>query len=136
MKRYLSTKPVLSDRVKGVEYSETLRVNDRQNELIAQGKDVVKLGFGEADYPCSQQFVDGLAEASREGRSRYTNCAGTLEIRESAAEAWKTYIRTNGFRSPPTGEVYPVYTADEVLAGPGTKSLMFSAMAALCNPED
>ncbi len=128
-------KNFLSNNVSSIGYSATLDINERVRQLRAAGKNIIDLGFGEADYPAPRKVKNALHRVAKTGFSRYTNVAGTVELRKSIAEASKVYLQTNGFRTKNSNsDVYPDYNENEVIVSVGSKFLIYSAILALCNP--
>ena len=50
----------LNERVAGLTPSATVALNDRSNELIAQGRQIFKLGLGQSPFPVPEVVVEEL----------------------------------------------------------------------------
>jgi aspartate aminotransferase len=105
----------LADSLAAVPVSATLAVNDAIAARKRNGQPVLPLGFGEAGVPVLQLLEAELAAAA--GRGGYGPVAGSPELRAAAAGYWSR-------RGLPTG-------ADAVVAGPGSKALLFGLLLAI-----
>lgn len=95
--------------------SATLAADETARRLRAQGIDVLPLGFGQAGLPVHPLLRQAIADAA--GRNGYGSVAGSDELREAAAGYWRR-------RGLPTD-------AGQVLAGPGSKALLYAAVQAI-----
>jgi aspartate aminotransferase len=98
-----------------VPVSATLAANEVMATRKRAGRPVLPLGFGESGLPVHARLKAELASAAGEGR--YGPVAGIFALRQAAAGYWTR-------RALPT-------SPDQVLAGPGSKSLLFALMLAL-----
>jgi aspartate aminotransferase len=98
--------------------SATLAVNEEIARRRAAGLSTVPLGFGEASIPVHPELVDELGRHAHRGD--YGPVAGAWVLREAAAGYWSR-------RGVPT-------SPDEVVAGPGSKPLLYAIFSALCGP--
>lgn len=98
-----------------IRHSATLALNERIAARRAAGQSVLHLGFGEAGLPVLPAIADALAGAV--GENGYGPVAGSRRVREAAA-GWF------GRRGLPT-------TAGQVVVAPGSKALLYAALAAL-----
>jgi len=95
--------------------SATLAVNERLQARRAAGEDVLHLAFGEAGLPVIPEVAELLAGAAQ--RNQYGAVAGSPAARAAAAG----YFTRRGLPTEP----------DQVLLAPGSKPLLFAALAAL-----
>jgi aspartate aminotransferase len=95
--------------------SATLAINQLTAAKVAAGCDVLPLGFGEAGLPVHPELVTALASAAPSGA--YGPVAGLAALREAAAGYWTR-------RRLPT-------EAGQVLAGPGSKPLLYAVLRAI-----
>lgn len=95
--------------------SATLAANEIMAERRRRGEPVLPMGFGEAGLPVHPLLRQALAEAA--GYTSYGPVAGRARLREAAAGYWTR----RGLRTGP----------DAVVAGPGSKALLFGLMAAI-----
>lgn len=96
-------------------HSATLAINEAITRRRARGERVLHLGFGEAGLPVLPVLREALAAAAR--HNSYGPVVGS-EAARTAAGGWFT---RRGL----------VTTADQVVFGPGSKALLFAAMAVL-----
>jgi aspartate aminotransferase len=112
----VSTAPApLSARRAGVTVSATLAANEALDDRRRDGQPVLPLAFGEAGLPVHPLLRAALAAASTSGS--YGPVAGLPALREAAAGYWAR-------RGLPTDP-------DAVVAGPGSKPLLFAALMAI-----
>ena len=95
--------------------SATLAANETMEARRRRGEPVLPMAFGEAGLPVHPLLRAALAEAA--GCASYGPVAGRARLRESAAGYWTR-------RGLPTGP-------EAVVAGPGSKALLFALMAAI-----
>ena len=100
----------LNQNVCGLKPSATVAINDRSNQLRAEGKQVFKLGLGQSPFPVPNVVVEALRVNA--WRKDYLPVAGVAELRQAVADYHR---RFNTFAA----------AADDVLIGPGSKELMF-----------
>jgi aspartate aminotransferase len=100
----------LNLNIRGLKKSATLAINEKSKELVAQGKKVYKLGFGQSPFPVPQVVVDSLKAHAQE--KDYLAVKGLLPLREAIAGY---YQKKQSIEC----------TADHVLIGPGSKELLF-----------
>jgi len=98
--------------------SATLAINEEIARRRAQGVDTVALGFGEANIPVHASLIDRLARHA--GRGDYGPVAGAGELLAAAAGYWSR----RGAATDP----------DQVVAGPGSKPLLYAIFQALGGP--
>lgn len=111
-------KPIRFSRagVRGLRASATIAVNDRVRELWAAGRNVYHLAFGESRFPVHPKIAAALAQNVHQ-RS-YTPAVGIAELRRAIAQYY--------------GRRFDLDVAPEqVVVGPGSKSLIYSCMMAL-----
>jgi aspartate aminotransferase len=98
-----------------VPVSATLAANEALEARRDRGEPVLPMAFGEAGLPAHRMLRVALSRAS--GFTAYGPVAGHPALREAAAGYWSR-------RGLPT-------EAASVVAGPGSKALLFSLMAAI-----
>ena len=90
----------------------------RAQALVEQGVDVVRLELGEPDFTTPEHIVEAGVRAIRNGRTRYTSSAGTVELREAIAD----YVgKTRQTAVSPAN----------ILIAPGVKSVLFFTLMTL-----
>lgn len=100
----------LNLNVRGMPASSTVSLNERCNRLIAEGRDVVKLGLGQSPFPVPEPVVESLRRHAPQ--KDYLPVKGLAALREAVAAF---HTREDGLER----------TSDDVLIGPGSKELMF-----------
>jgi aspartate aminotransferase len=100
----------------GLHPSATLAIHERVAELRRAGRDVIHLGFGESRFSVHPHLVDALCRHA--GRSGYLPVLGLPELRQAVAE----------FRCREFGTAC---SAEQIVIGPGSKLLLYSALLAL-----
>ena len=98
-----------------VPVSATLAANEVLADRRRRGEPVLPLAFGEAGLPVHPLLVAELASTA--GAGAYGPVAGSERLRAAAAGYWSR-------RALPT-------SADAVVAGPGSKALLFALLLAL-----
>ncbi|XP_057500811.1 bifunctional aspartate aminotransferase and glutamate/aspartate-prephenate aminotransferase-like [Actinidia eriantha] len=113
----------LSPRVNSVKPSKTIAITDQARALVEAGVPVIGLSVGEPDFDTPAVITEAGINAIREGYTRYTPNAGTLELRKAICHKLK---EENGIS----------YTPDQVLVSNGAKQSVLQAMVAVCSPGD
>jgi len=102
--------PHLNPNVFGLTPSATLAINELSDELIAQGRQVFKLGLGQSPFPVPPAVVEALQAAA--GEKDYLPVRGLRPLREAMTEFLH---RRHGLER----------ARRQVLVGPGSKELIF-----------
>jgi aspartate/methionine/tyrosine aminotransferase len=102
--------------LRGLKASPTLTINDRIKEMMAAGREVFHMGFGESRFPVHPQ----LAQALRDNVSKrsYLPSLGILPLRQAIADFYAERLNLD-------------VAAEQVIIGPGSKSLLYAVMLAL-----
>jgi aspartate aminotransferase len=90
--------------------SATVAINEHCNQLIAQGREIAKLGLGQSPFPVAEPVVEALRQHASE--KDYLPVRGLRALRDAVADY---HARRNDI----------IRTGDDVLIGPGSKELMF-----------
>lgn len=98
--------------------SPTLAINEEIARRRAAGLQTIALGFGEASIPVHPALLKAVSDHA--GEASYGPVAGTDELRTAAAGYWER-------RGLPTD-------ADQVVAGPGSKPLLYALLQAIGGP--
>jgi aspartate aminotransferase len=91
--------------------------------LKREGADVIALSQGEPDFPTPEHVREAAKLAIDRNESRYTDVAGTLELREAVV---RKFQRDNGLD----------YRPEQIQVGCGAKQLLYNALQATINPGD
>ncbi|XP_039053993.1 bifunctional aspartate aminotransferase and glutamate/aspartate-prephenate aminotransferase-like [Hibiscus syriacus] len=113
----------LSPRVNSVKPSKTVAIADHATALAQAGVPVIRLAAGEPDFDTPTIIVEAGINAIREGYTRYTPNAGTLELRTAICHKLK---EENGVS----------YTPDQIVVSNSAKQSILQAVLAVCSPED
>ena len=92
-------------------------------ELKRAGVDVIGLGAGEPDFDTPDFVKDAAIQAIRDGKTKYTNVDGTMELKEAIVAK---FARDNAL----------TYTTDQITVNVGGKHTLFNAIVATVNPGD
>ncbi len=92
-------------------------------ELIAQGRDIVKLTAGEPDFPTPDLAKSAARDLMERNQIGYTAVNGTLELRKAIQAKFR---RDNGLE----------FSLDEIAVGSGTKQVLFNALMATVGAGD
>jgi aspartate aminotransferase len=100
----------LDPRVRGLESSPTVAINERSDALRRGGRNICKLGLGQSPFPVPPSVVEALRVNAA--------CKDYLPVRGLAAlrEAVAAYHRRS---------IGMAATAEDVIIGPGSKELLF-----------
>ncbi|XP_057783761.1 bifunctional aspartate aminotransferase and glutamate/aspartate-prephenate aminotransferase-like [Salvia miltiorrhiza] len=113
----------LSPRVNSLKPSKTMAITDQATALVQAGVPVIRLAAGEPDFDTPIPIAEAGINAIREGFTRYTPNAGTLELRTAICHKLK---EENGIS----------YTPDQILVSNGAKQCILQAVLAVCSPGD
>ena len=96
--------------------SPTLQINERVQQLWAQGQTVYHFGFGESRFPVQPKIAAALAaNAQRKG---YLPVQGLLALREAIAAYDGRFLAIT-------------ISPDQVIVAPGSKALLFAVLMAV-----
>ena len=109
----------VSFSAKKLRSSATLAINELITLLRERGEQILHLGFGESPFPVHRLVRDALCENS--WRQKYLSTQGIPPLRE---EISGFYQKMFGLQ----------YAPEQIVVGPGSKPLMFAALAALDGP--
>lgn len=113
----------IADRISLISVSSTMKVAAEAERLRAEGLDIVDFGAGEPDFPTPQNIKQAAIRALDDNFTKYTNTAGTLELKQAVCEYHARHFGTS-------------YKPNECLITVGGKHIIFNAMQALINPGD
>lgn len=114
---------LLSERVKSLAESETLKMARMARELRAQGFDVISLSLGEPDFDTPDHIKEAATQALKDGYTKYTPVAGLPELVKAISEKLK---RDNDLD----------YRPDQIVVSNGAKQTVYNICQALLNPGD
>src|SRR5688500_19056173 len=114
---------MLSERMKQVGMSPTMKGTMEAEKLRRQGIDVVDLGAGEPDFPTPAHITAAAHAALDRNFTKYTANAGVAELREAVAARYRIDYGVS-------------YDAKDVILSAGGKQALFNAALALFGPGD
>jgi len=110
-----------AERVRPLKAEGAYAVLARAKALEAQGRSIIHLEIGQPDFPTPEHIAEAGIQAIRAGRTRYTQPAGTADLRAAIAEVagkWRGMT----------------FSPEEVIVGPGAKPAIYFAALALVEP--
>jgi len=113
----------IAQNVAGLSPSMTLAISAQAKALKKQGQDVLSFGAGEPDFDTPSVIVEAAVKALTEGKTRYTESAGLLELREGIATK---LLVDNALE----------YSPAQISVNCGAKHSCYNAILAVCNPGD
>lgn len=113
----------IASRLSVIAPAETMEMAARAAALRRQGLDVISLSQGEPDFDTPEHIQQAAVRAMREGKTRYTEAAGVLPLREAVAAKM---LADHGLQ----------YAPDDVSISAGAKQAIFNAFFATLNPGD
>jgi aspartate aminotransferase len=114
---------MLSERMRRVSQSPTMKVAAEAERLRRQGIDVVDLGAGEPDFPTPPHIVDAARRALDAGFTKYTTNAGIEELRAAICARYRADYGVE-------------YTPAEAIVTAGGKQALYNATLALFGAGD
>lgn len=104
--------PRINKNISGLRPSATLVINEKSQALIDEGKEVIRLGFGQSPFPVPPEVTAALQANAHQ--KDYLPVKGLLELRATVADYHQRKFNV-------------ACTAEDVLIGPGSKELLFLA---------
>ncbi len=114
---------MISKRLQAVSASATLAMDAKAKALQAEGKDVVKFGVGEPDYPTPEHIKEAGIRAIQENQTTYTPNPGIPALKEAIC---KKFSEDNDLQ----------YDPGQILVSTGAKQSIYNALMALVDPGD
>ena len=113
----------LSDKVRNMSESATIKMAGMARQMKAEGKDVISLSLGEPDFDTPQHIKNAAKQALDDGYTKYTPVPGLIELREAIVAKFK---RDNDLE----------FTTDQIVVSNGAKQSIANICLALLNPGD
>src|SRR5450631_302083 len=79
----------LAERISLISVSSTMKVAADAERLRREGADVVDFGAGEPDFPTPQNIKQAAIDAINQNFTKYTNTAGTEELKQAICNSHK-----------------------------------------------
>ena len=114
---------ITAERLDRISPSQTIAVRQKVAALKREGRDVLGVSSGEPDFNTPQHVKDAAIRAIESGETKYTDVAGTPELRRAVADKFR---RDSGID----------YRPEEIIISTGAKQVMFNAMLATLNEGD
>ncbi len=109
---------VFADRIGRIEVSATMAITAEALKLKAQGVDLADFGAGEPHFATPRHIKDAAIQAIEKNFTRYTNVAGTPEVRRAIVDRHASDFGSN-------------YTPEECVFTTGGKLALFNAVQVL-----
>lgn len=113
----------ISNRIKNLSESATLKMTSKSRELKALGHDVIALSIGEPDFDTPISIKKAAKEAIDNNFTHYTPVAGYPDLRNAVSKKLK---RDNDLD----------YSSEQIVISNGAKQSIANVMYALLNPGD
>ncbi len=114
---------MVSERVKQIGASPTLRIAAKAKAMKAEGIDVVDLSIGEPDFPTPENVKSAGIQAIRDNFTKYTENDGTPALKKAVIARFKEDFGL-------------AYTPAEVIVSSGAKSSLFHLFQAIVDAGD
>ena len=119
----MPTTQALAERISLISVSSTMKVAADADRLRREGADVVDFGAGEPDFPTPQNIKQAAIDAINQNFTKYTNTAGTEELKQTICDSHKRDYGTS-------------YNTKECIVTVGGKHAIFGLTQALLDPGD
>jgi aspartate aminotransferase len=113
----MSTAPLFSPAVSGIQPSPAAILRRRARQLRAAGRDIIELSSGNLDFPTPDHVIAAAHEAALHGETRYTDVDGTPELKQAVRAALLRNHRLS-------------YAQDETIICNGSTQALFNALLA------
>ncbi len=101
---------MIKNKIKNLDLSATLKINEISKKLEKEGKNIIKFGFGQSPFQIPDKVVQELKKNAYQ--KSYLPIQGLDKLRESIAN----YESKKKNRS---------FSPEQIIVGPGSKELMF-----------
>ena len=101
---------MIKNKIKQLNLSATLKINEISKNLEKEGKEVIKFGFGQSPFQVPDKIVEELKKNAHQ--KNYLPIQGLDELREAIAKYESKKKNKN-------------FNLDQIFVGPGSKELMF-----------
>jgi aspartate aminotransferase len=119
----MQTVQALAERISRISVSSTMKVAADADRLRREGHDVVDFGAGEPDFPTPQNVKQAAIDAIHQNFTKYTNTAGTEELKQTICDSHKKNYGT-------------AYNTKECIVTVGGKHAIFGLTQALLDEGD
>ncbi len=101
---------MIKKKIKNLDLSATLKINEISKNLEKEGKEIIKFGFGQSPFQVPDKVVEELKKNAYQ--KSYLPILGLDELRESIANYESKKKNSN-------------FSLEQIIVGPGSKELMF-----------
>ena len=101
---------MIKNKIKNLDLSTTLKINEMSKKLEQEGKEIIKFGFGQSPFPVPVKVVDELKKNAHQ--KSYLPIQGLYDLRVAISK-YESKKKKNNFSS------------EQIIIGPGSKELMF-----------
>ena len=115
--------PMLSQRIKNIKSSPTVKMAAQAIALKESGQDIIDFSVGEPDFPTPQHIKQAAIEALEQDYTKYTANAGLLELRQAVCAKLQ---RENNLH----------YSPEQILISSGAKHALFNIMLSVIEKGD
>jgi len=112
-----------SPRLDRIKHSPSNTATQRVRELRAQGRSIVGLTMGEPDFETPGNVKQAVIAAMARNETRYTPTGGVTELKEAIRRKFQRENRL-------------AYSNEQIIAGTGSKQLVFNAMMSTLSAGD
>ena len=75
---------MIKNKIKNLNLSATLRINEISKKLLQAGKEIIKFGFGESPFPVPDKIVEALKKNAHQ--KSYLPMQGLEDLRMSISK--------------------------------------------------
>jgi aspartate aminotransferase len=79
----------VSDRLKNMAESATIKMAQLARELKSQGHEVISLSLGEPDFDTPEHIKEAATKALKDGYTKYTPVPGLVELQDAIVTKFK-----------------------------------------------
>ncbi len=101
---------MIKNKIKNLDLSATLKINEISKKLEQEGKEIIKFGFGQSPFPVPVKVVDELKKNAHQ--KSYLPIQGLDDLRVAISK-YESKKKNKNFLS------------EQIIIGPGSKELMF-----------
>ncbi len=113
----------VSDRLKNMAESATIKMSELARELKSQGHKVINLSLGEPDFDTPNHIKEAASKALQEGYTKYTPVPGLVELRNSIVTKLKRDNHLN-------------FNSNQIVVSNGAKQSIANLSLSLLNEGD
>ena len=113
----------VSKRLASLSSSQTIAMNQKSNDLKAQGVDVINLSVGEPDFPTPDHIKKAAHDAIDANFSFYAPVAGYPDLKQAIVKKFKVENNLD-------------YTVDQIVVSNGAKHSLANVVLSIIDPGD